>query len=77
MPLKSLIAPYGYLGVFFWAPFEGDWALVLGALAARLGYLQLHWVILMGAASVFLPELAGAFQAPFLMPSVMSRKYLS
>jgi len=32
MPLESLIAPYGYLAVFFWAPFEGDWGLVPGAL---------------------------------------------
>jgi membrane protein DedA with SNARE-associated domain len=56
MPLESLIAQYGYLAVFFWAPFEGDWALVLGALAARLGYLQLPWVILVGAASVFLSD---------------------
>ena len=43
--LQSLLAEYGYLAVLLGAFLEGETILVLGGLAAKLGYLELPWVM--------------------------------
>jgi membrane protein DedA with SNARE-associated domain len=46
MTLVSFIATYGYLALLVGAFIEGETTMVLGGLAAYLGYLDLLWVIL-------------------------------
>jgi membrane protein DedA with SNARE-associated domain len=48
--LQDFIDSYGYLAVLIGTFFEGETILVLGGLAAKLGYLELPWV--MGCAFV-------------------------
>lgn len=45
MDLSSLIQHYGYLAILAGSLLEGETILVLGGLAAHLGYLELPWVI--------------------------------
>lgn len=44
-PMKELIAEYGYWAIFVGTFFEGETILVLGGVAAKLGYLEIEWVI--------------------------------
>ena len=44
--LQSLIENYGYPIILLGTFLEGEAVLVLGGLAAKIGYLELHWVIL-------------------------------
>lgn len=55
MNLDTLISEYGYLAILVGTFLEGETILVLGAVAARLGYLELPWVV----ASAFIGTLAG------------------
>jgi len=43
--LDTFVENYGYVALFFGTFFEGEMILVLGAIAANLGYLKLPWVI--------------------------------
>lgn len=45
MSLESLIGHYGYLFILVGTFLEGETTLILGAMAAKLGYLELPWVI--------------------------------
>lgn len=54
MTLETLITDYGYWAILVGTFFEGETILVLGGLAAHLGYLELPWVIASGfAGSLF------------------------
>ncbi len=44
--VQTLIQEYGYLAVLAGTFIEGEAVLVLGGLAAKLGYLELPWVML-------------------------------
>jgi membrane protein DedA with SNARE-associated domain len=55
MTLESLIDSYGYLAILVGTFLEGETILVLGGVAAKLGYLKLPWVI----ACAFLGTLLG------------------
>ena len=55
MTLEHMIDSYGYLALVVGTFLEGETVLVLGGLAAKLGYLKLPWVI----ASAFLGTLMG------------------
>jgi membrane protein DedA with SNARE-associated domain len=46
MNLESLITHYGYMALLVGTIFEGETILILGGIAAHLGYLSLPWVIL-------------------------------
>lgn len=48
MSMETLIAQYGYLTVLVGTFLEGETILILGAIAAQLGYLDLAWVIVVG-----------------------------
>ncbi len=71
MTLESFIRTYGYAAVLVGTFFEGETILILAALAAHLGYLQLHWVILAGAVGSFSGDqvlfLLGRIQGPSLL----------
>jgi len=45
MTLQSFIDSYGYIVILVGTFFEGETILVLGGIAAKLGHLQLVWVI--------------------------------
>lgn len=44
--LQTLMSSYGYPLILIGTFFEGETVLILGGLAAKLGYLELPWVIL-------------------------------
>lgn len=45
MSLDAFVTTYGYAAVLIGTFFEGETILVLGGIAAHLGYLELPWVI--------------------------------
>lgn len=51
--MQQLISEYGYLAVLVGTFFEGETVVVLGALAAKLGYLDIGFVILAALAGTF------------------------
>ena len=51
--LQDLIQHYGYLVVFFGTMLEGETVLVLSGFAARRGYLDLGWVIVVATLGGF------------------------
>lgn len=53
MNLQQLIADYGYYAVFIGSLLEGETVLVMAGFAAHRGYLDLPWVIAVGAAAGF------------------------
>jgi membrane protein DedA with SNARE-associated domain len=46
--LEHLIDAYGYLAVLVGTFLEGETILIMGGIAAKLGYLELPWVIVYG-----------------------------
>lgn len=71
-PLQELIDSYGYLAVLIGTFFEGETILVLGGLAAHLGYLELPWVM----ATAFAGAVAGD-QLWFLVGRFRGRRLLA
>ena len=55
MSLEQLIESYGYIVLVIGTFLEGETILVLGGIAAKLGYLQLYGVVL----AAFIGSLAG------------------
>jgi membrane protein DedA with SNARE-associated domain len=53
MTLETLIQNYGYLAILIGTFLEGEVILILGGLAAHLGYLELPWVIASAFAGTF------------------------
>lgn len=45
MSFQELLDSYGYLAIFVGTFLEGETVLILGGIAAQLGYLELPWVI--------------------------------
>ena len=45
MSLQELLNSYGYLAIVVGTFLEGETALILGSIAAQLGYMELPWVI--------------------------------
>ncbi|MCC6608633.1 MAG: DedA family protein [Burkholderiales bacterium] len=70
--LQELIGSYGYLAVLVGTFFEGETILVLGGLAAHLGYLELPRVI----ATAFAGALAGD-QLWFVVGRLYGRRLLA
>lgn len=56
MGLDTLVSHYGYAVVLVGAILEGEAVLILGAAAARLGYLQLPWVLAAAAVGAFIGD---------------------
>ncbi|MFL6624165.1 MAG: DedA family protein [Sulfurifustaceae bacterium] len=53
MTLEYFIQEYGYLAILIGTFIEGETIVVLGGLAAHLGYLDLQWVMLSAFAGSF------------------------
>lgn len=56
MPMENLIADYGYLAILVGTFLEGETVLVLGAVAAQLGYLELAGVMAAGFAGTVIGD---------------------
>lgn len=56
MTLESLIDTYGYLAILVGSFLEGETILVLGGVAAKLGYLKLPWVVTCAFAGTLLGD---------------------
>ncbi len=56
MQLAQIVQDYGYLAVFLGTFLEGETIMILGGLAAHLGYLSLEWVIGCGFLGAFLGD---------------------
>jgi membrane protein DedA with SNARE-associated domain len=56
MNYEALIGEYGYLAILVGMFVEGETILLLGGLAARLDYLDLHWVLAIAGGSALLSD---------------------
>lgn len=56
MSLQYVINTYGYAAIIVGAFLEGETVLVLGGVAAKLGYLELPWVVLSAFAATLLSD---------------------
>lgn len=56
MHLQDLIQQYGYYAIATLGIFENDTLLLMGAYAARQGYLKLHWVMACAAGAAFVSD---------------------
>lgn len=56
MTLQQLIDNYGYLAILIGTFLEGETILILGGIAAKLGYLELPWVIVCGFAGTLIGD---------------------
>lgn len=56
MSLEQLVADWGYLALFVGTFLEGETIMVLSGLAAKRGFLELHWVMLIGGAGSLLGD---------------------
>lgn len=71
MSLADFVSTYGYAAVLIGTFFEGETILVLGGIAAHLGYLELPWVI----ATAFCGTVIGD-QLYFLLGRYLGTTYL-
>jgi len=54
--MQELIATYGYPVIFLGSLLEGETIVILGAIAAKIGYLHLGWVMLTAWIGSFLGD---------------------
>lgn len=63
MNLDTVISEYGYLAILVGTFLEGVTILVLGAVAARFGYLELPWLMALTSLARS-PEISAGFSWP-------------
>lgn len=80
MNLETLINTYGYAAIVIGTFMEGETVVILGGIAAKLGYLQLQWIILSAFAGTVLGDqlffFLGRFKGQAILgkwPSLVSR----
>jgi membrane protein DedA with SNARE-associated domain len=73
MSLEHLIDAYGYLAVLLGTFLEGETTLILGGIAAKLGYLQLPWVIACGFAGSLIGDQLAFFLGRWRGQSLLQR----
>lgn len=73
MTLERLIDAYGYLAVLIGTFLEGETILVLGGIAAKLGYLELPWVIAYGFAGSLIGDQLAFFLGRWRGRSLLQR----
>lgn len=74
MTLEYLIINYGYLALFLGTCLEGETIMVLGGIAARQGYLELPWVMLVGFAGSILGDQTIFFLGRWKGQSFLARR---
>jgi membrane protein DedA with SNARE-associated domain len=73
MNLEQLINTYGYAAIFVGTCLEGETILVLGGIAAKLGYLELPWVILCAFAGTILADQSIFFLGRYKGQAVLNK----
>lgn len=73
MPIEHLIDAYGYPVVLLGTFLEGETILILGGIAAKLGYLQLTWVIVCGFAGSLIGDQLAFFLGRWRGRSLLQR----
>ncbi|HXH02873.1 MAG TPA: DedA family protein [Candidatus Competibacteraceae bacterium] len=71
--LQTLIEQYGYPIILIGTFFEGEMVLVLGGLAAKLRYLELHWVMLCAFIGTVLGDQLYFFIGRYYGKSLLAR----
>lgn len=56
MSLQALVESYGYLAVIIGTFLEGETVLIMGSIAAQLGYLELPWVVASALAGTLIGD---------------------
>jgi membrane protein DedA with SNARE-associated domain len=73
MSLERLIDAHGYLAVLLGTFLEGETILILGGVAAKLGYLELTWVIVYGFAGSLIGDQLAFFLGRWRGRSLLQR----
>ena len=73
MSLAELINTYGYPMIFLGAFLEGETVLVLGGVAAKLGHLELPWVIVSAFSATLISDQVLFFLGRYKGTVVLSR----
>jgi membrane protein DedA with SNARE-associated domain len=74
MALDELIATYGYLAILIGTFLEGETILVLGGLAAHLGFLELPWVIVAAFAGSFTGDQLYFYMGRHYGPKILAKR---
>ena len=74
MSLEQLIQNYGYLAILIGTFLEGETILVLGGLAAHLGFLQLEWVIVSAFVGSFSGDQLYFYIGRFYGPRILAKR---
>ncbi len=74
MSLEQLIAEYGYLAILIVTFIEGETIVILAGVAAHLGLLELHWVIVSAVAGSFSGDQLWYYIGRHWGPKVIARR---
>ncbi len=74
MSLEQLIQDYGYLAIVIGTFLEGETILILGGLAAHLGFLELKWVIASAFAGSFFGDQLYFYIGRFYGPRILAKR---
>jgi len=72
--LEQLIEEYGYLAILIGTFLEGETILVLGGLAAHLGYLDLTWVIVSAFVGSFFGDQLYFYIGRYYGPRILAKR---
>jgi membrane protein DedA with SNARE-associated domain len=74
MDLQGVVNTYGYVIVVIGTFFEGETFLIMGGIAAKLGYLKLPWVMLAAFAGSLCGDQAGFYVGRRYGPDILAKK---
>jgi len=74
MSVQELLQHYGYVAILLGTFLEGETVVVLGGLAAHLGYLDLPWVIVCAFVGTFFGDQLYFFLGRWRGPSILARR---
>ncbi|MBI3897964.1 MAG: DedA family protein [Gammaproteobacteria bacterium] len=74
MSIEDLIQTYGYFAILVFTFLEGETVMVLGGLAAHLGYLELPWVIVSGLAGSFFGDQLYFYVGRHYGPRILAKR---
>lgn len=74
MDLQGVVNTYGYVIVIVGTFFEGETFLIMGGIAAKLGYLKLPWVMLAAFGGSLCGDQVGFYVGRRYGPGILARK---
>jgi membrane protein DedA with SNARE-associated domain len=74
MSVEGLLQQYGYAAIVLGTLLEGETVVILGGLAAHLGYLHLPWVIACAFAGTFFGDQLYFFLGRWRGPSILASR---